>query len=204
MAIFTQELDFDQWISLIGDVAIPLSVFVVGALLARALEHLKRELQRKSFLIEKRWELYQDISEDLNKVFQFCTYVGGWKEWSPQEIIEAKRRLDSIVFASIPLLGCRFIDSYVAFSKACFDQKRGAGLHLQIRANEDRFKNEIEAWTEEWSKFFVPSDDLRLKGASYREDRVQPAYAELLAAISETISGAEAIGGEAALKALRN
>jgi hypothetical protein len=198
-----KNLDTDQWLSLLGDIAVPLSIFVVGAILARALEQLKLDLERSAFLVEKRWLLYESLAPDLNKIFQFCTYVGDWRSWGPEEIIDAKRRTDEKMYGSIPVLEGPILKAYVDFMATCFDQKRGRGLPIQIRANIERFK-ESDNWEEEWERFFVARETLEIQGGSYRRDRLQPAYSELLTAFGSSISGHRSISSQSALEAIRN
>ncbi|MDF3414411.1 hypothetical protein HKX54_08090 [Sulfitobacter sp. M57] len=189
------DLDNNQMIALIGDVALPASIFLLGIIVSISLERLKGEVARRNFVIEKQYEVFAVANAQLNKIYQYCTYVGGWSVQSPTEIIALKRELDEVIFGSLPLMNDGLVEAYNEFMAACFDTKRGRSFGVAIKANRARFE-ENENWVEEWVDCFVEPNSLEIGAGSYRRDVVLPSYVKLLAEFSELLVGRSGVQTE--------
>ena len=75
----------------------PVTVAIVGYFLNRRLKSIDDAQWQNRKITEKRLELYDQIAPDLNTIFCFLYWVGDWKEISPRQVVEAKRRLDKVV-----------------------------------------------------------------------------------------------------------
>lgn len=185
-------LTTDQIISIVGDIAVPTSIFLVGIIVSLSIERLKRQMEHKNFIIEKQFETYQVLGRKLNTLLQYCTYVGSWKNNTPDEVINIKREIDTIFFSASPILSDSVAQAYNGFISACFDVKLGKGTQIKIKANYERFEKNSN-WKPEWREYFVDPVSLKLSSGSYRRDVVQVKYSELMAAFSSLLVGRRGI-----------
>lgn len=72
----------------------PLSVTALGWLISRRLKRLELVQWTNQKLIEKRLAIYDIIAPQLNALLCFYTWVGYWKDISPDDVIRIKRDLD--------------------------------------------------------------------------------------------------------------
>lgn len=72
----------------------PISVAILAWFLNRRMKRLGLIQWSNQKLIEKRIAVYDSVAPQLNLLLCFFTWVGYWKEISPQNAIQAKRDLD--------------------------------------------------------------------------------------------------------------
>jgi hypothetical protein len=108
-------------------------------------------------LIEKRIQIYDEISPLLNRLLCYFTYVGDWQKHTPKEIIEVKRTLDHKVFINRYLMEPEFFGSYQAFVHALFEMFNGPGEDARLRtlvSSGDGDRSKHPQWDKAWTKCF--------------------------------------------------
>ncbi len=133
-----------------------------GALLLR-LKSMDEALWQSRLIIQKRLQIYDRIAPDLNRVYCFIRLVGYWKDISPADLIDTKRRLDREVNISRHLLSEEFYRAHLEFMQLCFRTFTGPGEDAKIRGvvvHElgDRRVHTHYQWEEVYEYFFDPMD----------------------------------------------
>ena len=85
-------------------------------------EELKQaqEIEHKKSVVTERFKRYEEIAPLLNDVYCYFEYVGTWKQFTPKEIIEHKRKLDSYVYSYSVLFDPEFLGAYRRFIDETF------------------------------------------------------------------------------------
>jgi hypothetical protein len=95
--------------------------------------------EREAKLIEKRFQLWDELAPRMNDVYAYFLYVGHWKELSAKDLIVRKREMDHLVFSYRPFFSDEFFTAYIAFTDAAYQPFGGwradAGLKT---SNEHR------------------------------------------------------------------
>ncbi len=157
-------------VKLVLGVLTPLSVACLGWLVARRLKRLELVQWTNQRLIEKRLALYDTVAPQLNALLCFYTWIGYWKDISPDDVIRAKRDLDRTFHIYRYLFDDDVYDAYHTFIHALFEMHTGAGRDARIRSliqapDGDRSVHGSYAWKPAWSDRFatasvVPRDDV--------------------------------------------
>lgn len=145
---------------LIVGVLAPIAVVVIGWFINRSLKEFEHRQWVNQKLVEKRIALYDQIAPDINTLYCFYRWVGNWKEITPREVIQAKRRLDKIVNIYRAVLGEEFFERYKDFIGKLFVTWREPGEDAGIRAeiigpNGNRKTDAAYAWDPVWDSLFV-------------------------------------------------
>ncbi len=141
---------------LIADILIPVAVFGLGFVALNIEKRIEKRIDDASFRREWLKELYTDIFTSLDVLYCAFNYVGRWRTFGPEDIVAAKRRLDSSMFSHEPLFSKNTLATYDAFISACFLTTRGRGLELQIRANVEMYAESAYNWDDSYSNYYVP------------------------------------------------
>ncbi|MCM2494204.1 hypothetical protein [Burkholderia glumae] len=149
----------------------PLSVTALGWLISRRLKRLELVQWTNQKLIEKRLAIYDIIAPQLNALLCFYTWVGYWKDISPDDVIRIKRDLDRTLHVYRHLFDDEVYHTYHALMLALFDVHSGAGRDARIRSlvtgpNGDRTVHGNYAWHASWSERFaiakvLPGDEIQ-------------------------------------------
>ncbi len=153
------ETSLIDWLKLVASVATPLTVAVFGYFLNQRLKSIDDAQWQSRKITEKRIELFDEIAPELNKVFCFCTFLGYWKDISPEAMLESKRELDKKVNINRHLLSDEFYKSYEGFIHLAFSTFTGWGQDAKIRAAvasgmADRKKHANYDWKQEFASMF--------------------------------------------------
>lgn len=130
--------EIELWLTALDigvDAVIAIIVLVAGWLINRQLSRIESRQRSAATLLSKRLEIFSSISGDVNKIFCASAYVGGWLDVSPKEILAAKRSCDSKFFGEVAFWDAEVIESYKAFSDACFATFQGPGKSAKLRAD---------------------------------------------------------------------
>jgi hypothetical protein len=153
-----------QWeiIKLFVSTLTPISVAIVGYFLNRRLKSIDDAQWQNRKIVEKRLDLFDKISPDLNSIFCFFVWVGYWKDISPKDLIDKKRELDKIVHIYRHLLSPEFYSAYCDFIHLAFRTYSGAGMDALIRSeiscsDGDRREHANYEWKAEYESFFDAS-----------------------------------------------
>ncbi len=156
----------------------PLSVTALGWLISRRMKRLELVQWTNQKLIEKRLAIYDVIAPQLNALLCFHTWVGYWKDISPDDVIRIKRELDRTMHVYRHLFDDALYDAYHALMLALFDTHSGAGRDARIRSsvagpNGDRSLHGSYAWHPAWAERFSAS-------APESRDEIQRRYHALM------------------------
>jgi hypothetical protein len=110
---------------------------------------LTRAQSRSSQLLSARLEFYKQLIPDLNKLMCYMTFIGTWRDQSPPEILQLKRRLDEHFFCAAPLFSPGVSTAYNELMELSFATFGAWGSDARIRTNAYRRR---QAWraTAEW------------------------------------------------------
>jgi hypothetical protein len=91
--------------------------------------------------------------------------VGNYKEFTPVQIIDIKRKLDKRLYIYAPLFSPDFIKSYNEFIHLCFQTYTGVGHDAKLRTlmdhpmGGDRKKILSSLWQAGWEKLFTSENN---------------------------------------------
>ena len=146
-------------VKLVLGVLTPLSVACLGWLVARRLKRLELVQWTNQRLIEKRLTLYDTVAPQLNALLCFYTWIGYWKDISPDDVIRAKRDLDRTFHIYRYLFDEDVYDAYHTFIHALFEMHTGPGRDARIRSlihapDGDRSVHGTYEWNAAWAERF--------------------------------------------------
>jgi hypothetical protein len=152
-------------------VATPILIVFLGALLwltqRDIVQHWERDLQEQRRLADARIKesdnirdfrltLYREAAPLLNDIVSYHFYVGRWKERSPADIIDKKRRLDTLLYSHRPLFSAEFVSLYHDFMRQAFRGAREFHGESRIRTN---YRCHLpEDTSGQWSAYFTDED----------------------------------------------
>jgi hypothetical protein len=145
---------------LIVGVLTPLSVALFGWFVSRRLKQLDLVLWSNQKLIEKRLAVFDQVAPLLNGLLCFYTWVGYWKDISPEDVVKAKRELDKTMNIYRHLFDDRIYADYQAFMQVLFETYTGPGHNARIRsqvasADGDRAHDATYEWVDAWATAFA-------------------------------------------------
>ncbi|MGV2288813.1 hypothetical protein AAHK20_08850 [Trinickia sp. YCB016] len=166
----------------------PLSVAAFGWFVSRRLKRLELAQWSNQKLIEKRLVIYDTVAPLLNQLLCFYTWVGHWKDISPEDVIKIKRELDRTFNIYRHLFDEDIYSAYQTFIHALFETFTGAGVDAKIRSHiqgydGDRTSHCTYTWNPVWSQRFST-------GNVVEKTEVRRQYLRLMNALSISL-GAE-------------
>ena len=165
-------MEFEQIVTVLTT---PLVIAIVGIFINKNLAKYRSSLVLNVKLIEKRIEIYDAISVELNEVFQFMTRVGSWKDISPKKLIEKKRNLDQFVHQNKPYWCSDVLSAYTAFMEECFKTNTGTGEDAKIKADIVKYEN-LDHWAVKYNSMFT--------GEEADKETIRAKYNQLVGAVS--------------------
>ncbi|WP_218191593.1 hypothetical protein [Pseudomonas sp. C9] len=146
-------------VKLIVGILTPLSVAAFGWFISRHLKRLEFIQWSNQKLTEKRIAIYDSIAPLLNQLLCFYTWVGQWKEVSPEEVIKAKRELDRIFNIYRHLFDDEIYEAYQSYIHTLFETFTSPGQDAKIRSHiqgayGDRTNDCAYMWNPAWSQKF--------------------------------------------------
>ncbi|MBC8732614.1 hypothetical protein [Paraburkholderia sp. UCT2] len=175
-------------VKLIVGILTPFSVGAFGWFISRRLKRLELSQWANQKLIEKRLAIYDSAAPLLNQLLCFYTWVGHWKDVSPEDVIKAKRELDKIFNIYRHLFNDDIYQAYQSFIHALFETFAAPGRDAKIRSHiqgfdGDRTSHCSYTWNPEWSQNFS-------NGNVVEKKEVRAQYFRLMNALSGSL-GAE-------------
>lgn len=142
----------------------PLSVAGFGWFINRRLKRLDLAQWSNQKLIEKRLVVYDQVAPLLNSLLCFYTWVGHWKDISPDDVIKTKRELDKVFNIYRHIFDEAVFDAYRNLVGILFESYVGAGKDALIRSgitsvNGDRRIHCSYKWDESWNSRFAAKDN---------------------------------------------
>ncbi|PJJ72942.1 hypothetical protein CLV46_2521 [Diaminobutyricimonas aerilata] len=165
-------------VSAVGSAVTPLAVVAFGLVITRR--------QSRSELLQRtRLEYYTQLVPDLNWLMCYMTFIGTWRDDSPVDIVDLKRRLDSRFNVAAPLFSAEVTDAYRALMKLSFRTFGGWGEDAVIRTGAFRrrssWRRKDIRWNPHWDKRFERSDETTISAEELTTYR--GVYDDLLAAL---------------------
>lgn len=143
-------------VKIVAQLAMPVTAIVIALWVNRALEKFKHLQWRNQKLIEKRLEAYEKIAPDLNDLLCYFTYVGTWRDVSPETIVSMKRALDKKIHLAAPLFSGDFIKTCDAFVNLCYQTFNGMGADALLRSTIETRKPYCKTpWNADWDACFT-------------------------------------------------
>ena len=148
------------------DALVPIFLAFLGILIYRLTSTIQHKYWLNQKLVEKQLEVYGLMAPLINDVYCYFDWVGNWKELTPLEIIDAKRKLDKTFLVNEFLFSRNFGDYYFDFMNVHFKTFEPAGRDARLRTSiesRDGVRSRDSAkWQPEWKRHFcaVKSPDL--------------------------------------------
>ncbi len=153
----------------------PLIVIILtGIWVNKRLEKLKSRFQLDHAIIQKRADSYAEIQDDINKIYSYIKRVGDWKDYTPEDVLAAKRKSDKKFHTTKPYWSKDAFDSYSEFIKVCFKEYRGNGMDAGIIAQMDKY-SALPNWNDTFAQGFV---------GGYDKSLLENAYSALMKSLS--------------------
>lgn len=168
----------------IGAVLTPIAVAVLVYVLSKS-------QSRSEELVRARLEYYKMLAPDLNLLMCYITFIGGWRDESPVEVVALKRRLDMNFHCAAPLFSSEVADAYNNLMRDSFSIFGRWGIDARIKSSAYRRRQAWtgtgeNAWQSDWDSFFALRDSDTISGESLTRYRKQ--YDLLLALAAKDIS----------------
>ena len=165
---------------LVAGLLTPLALALLGVHVHRVTKRFEHLQWRSQKLIEKRLAIYDELAPLLNDLLCYFSFVGGWRDMDPPEVVALKRSIDKKVFLAAPLFSGEFFNACMAFQALCFETYTGWGRDPRLRTHSARRREGRSAdWKEDWNALFSGSV------ASPQEVRV--AYKRVMESFSQDI-----------------
>jgi len=133
----------------------PIAVVIIGFWINRQLKNIDHSLWVNQKVIERRLMLFDEMAPSLNDVLCYFTYIGSWKDRTPDQMVNLKRKLDQIAHVNYPLFSAGFLENYNSLIDLCFETYTGWGSDAKLRTKYSRRKNVLSTeWCESWEDCF--------------------------------------------------
>ena len=147
------------------DALTPILVLVLGIFITTSIKNSERSTDLRS-------EIYKTIGMDLNDIYCYLSFVGGWKDLSPIDVIARKRSIDRAIFTYRPFFSSELFTTYQHFMHEAFKPFSGPGTDACIRSdiespNGDRRRHCINKWDPAWETRFTKEQNHKAQGEAY-------------------------------------
>jgi len=134
-------------------------VVLIGLVISRRLKRLEYLQWTNQKVTEKRIAVFDELAPQLNDLYCYFTFLGGWKDLTPVEVVGRKRKMDRMVYVNAPLFSKEFVDRYEEFIGACYETYTGWGQDAKLRTLWERRKESASDWKKEWEGYFSDPND---------------------------------------------
>ena len=165
---------------------VPISVAVLGIIVALLARRAQQREWVNQKLIERRIGLVDEIGPLLNRLYCYYTFRGDWKETTPPEVIEIKRKLDRAVYSALPFITEQIRTAYNSYIDTLYATWNAPGTDARLLTtidSKDGNRRTVLAgtWLPEWSDLF--EDPSR----AAKRPVIVARYNELLSRLGESI-----------------
>jgi hypothetical protein len=173
-------------VKLLASLLTPILLLLISIWVARLTERFKVALWTNQKVIEKRIDVYDKLAPMLNDLYCYFCYVGNWKEFTPIQIIEIKRKLDKTFYIYNALFSSEFSRLYFYFIHLCFETYTGPGKNAKLRTFiagqvENRKNIPTIKWDDAWDEMFSESREVT------RTEKIQEGYDALMACFAKEL-----------------
>ena len=146
---------------------------------------LTRNQSRSGELLRTRLDYYRLIAPDLNRLMCYMTFIGNWRDKSPANIIDLKRRLDENFHCAAPLFSPGVLAAYDRLMDLSFATFGNWEEDARIKSSAFRRRqawlvNSTDDWAPTWSSYFTLDDSAVISADTLSQYR--RCYDELIAA----------------------
>ncbi len=168
-------------VKIIVGVLSPIAVVIIGFWINSRLKNIDHSLWVNQKVIERRLILFDEMAPSLNDLLCYFTYIGLWKDRTPDQIIDLKRKLDQIAHVNYPLFSTDFLENYNSLIDLCFETYTGWGSDAKLRTKYSKRK---EAFSKEWCE---PWDDSFSNNRIPEPTEVEEKYLKLMTFFSNEL-----------------
>ena len=164
-----------QIVTLIVSALTPITVVVLGVVLARASRRIEQVQWANQTVVTRRLDIFDKLAPGLNQLLCFAAFVGGWKDIGPAQAIGIKRTLDEIMYANRVLFSEELFAAYHRFMSTLFAMYATTGADAKVKAPiESKWgsRRNLPWWADQMSALFSTDNVASI------ED-IQAAYDEL-------------------------
>jgi hypothetical protein len=164
-------------VSAVGAIATPLVVLFLGFVLTR-------RQSRSHELLKARLDYYQSLMPMLNDLMCFMTFIGGWRDMPPPDVVKLKRELDREFHCACPLFSAPVEPAYDAFLDLCFRTFNEWGRDPRIVSSAYQRRRSWRSpvgWKPAWDDLFLYADDRAIRGSELTS--IRQAYDALVQAM---------------------
>jgi hypothetical protein len=111
----------------------PLAVAIFGFMVDRRLRGVEAVQWANQTVVTRRVEIFSTVGPKLNQLLCFATFVGRWKEITPQDAVTLKRDLDEIMFTNRVLFSNELFIAYERFMASMFAMYASTDADARIR-----------------------------------------------------------------------
>ncbi len=159
----------------LATVAVPVVVAVLGYRLNKRLKLYEANQWRNQELIKARLTYYQSLAPKLNDLLCYFTFIGGWKELTPPDVVRLKRELDREFYSALPLFSTGTDEAYRRLLNACFETFGPWGEDAKLKTGWVQRREAMgQAWQPAWERMFthmeyrmMAKQDLDVFGQAY-------------------------------------
>jgi hypothetical protein len=168
----------------IGAILVPIVVAALAFVITR-------NQSRSEELLRTRLEYYKALAPDLNRLMCYMTFIGGWRDDSPADIVRLKRSLDTNFNCAAPLFSPDVLRAYDELMKLSFVTFAEWGVDARIKSNAYRRRQAwrgtgAKAWDSEWDAYFALADAATISAEELKNYR--QTYDQLIAATVRDLS----------------
>lgn len=169
-------------LKLIASALTSISVVIIGLFINKRLKVFEHKQWKNQKLIEKRLEIYSELFPLYNDLLCYYTFVGNWKDLSPDNIIRYKRIIDKKVNLSIPLFSKGFVLECNRFVDLCYESYNGWGKDAKLRTTIQYRKEFFSGnWNQNWDVLFCDRESCT------NVHEIEDAYSNIMKAFSKEI-----------------
>ena len=96
-----QDYRLERW-KVFLSILTPLVLVVLAYVVNNAIQERGALLRREEQVLAEKQRLYGELGKNLNVVFVYIADVGGFRQYTPVEIVERKRKTDRMFFMYRP------------------------------------------------------------------------------------------------------
>ncbi len=101
-------------------------------------------------IIEQRLQIFESVAPGLNDLLCYFQRVGNWKELTPRQLLEHKRKLDKQMHVFASLYSPSLLQHYKQFIGLCFLTYTGEGQDAKLRLCPEKYQ-QTPSWQAEYA-----------------------------------------------------
>lgn len=192
------EWNWTDAVTALSAAATPIVVAIFGWILTR-------RQSRSELLLNARIEYYREIAPDLNQLMTYLMFIGAWRDMSPEEIIQLKRRLDAKFHVAAPLFSRPVTTAYEKFMERCFVPYGQWGADALIKSSpyqrHSHWRGNIP-WNADWDRLFELHEDQPIERDTLTE--LRSSYDSLISALVTDLNINRARGAYTSARVVAN